>query len=231
MNRATQVPDVLQQATYALRRTNPDLHEIPFYAETWRRRFSPDADLEAVFRKYPRSISRKQVAELACEAQTLDSPALRRLMFGVMLWGFGTIGYGAYRTSKMLEAPTVIDQLADTLCYLTRGRIQDAYERLHLPRCGAAFLTKLFYFIGRGCDVTPLPLILDSVVANALESKLGCEISDYARVDRDGEGKIIYLHRWAPGYVRYIEQMNAWAQVLSCRADSIELFLFQPPDE
>jgi hypothetical protein len=223
----TQIPGVLLQDESILRANNPDQHEIAFSTETWRRQFPYDADLEAIFRNYPHTINRKQITELAFEAKSLESQALRQFMFGVMLWGFGTVGYGAYRTSRMLGSATAIQQLANTVGHLTRGDIQYAYERFQLPMCGPAFFTKVFYFIGLGCHVTPLPLILDSVVANALERKLKCDISTFARVSRDTSGKITYVYRWPQGYLRYVEKMNVWSQMLQCRADNIELFLFQ----
>ncbi|NJP32068.1 8-oxoguanine DNA glycosylase OGG fold protein [Micromonospora thermarum] len=109
----------------------------------------------------------------------------RQLLSAVLMWGYGPIGYGPWRTARSLEGDPDGTRLARALDGL-RGPIPDedvlrtAYRRLRdpkesrLPRLGPAFFTKLLYFAGyrRGAGGLQ-PLILDSVVARRLPAGSG----------------------------------------------------------
>jgi hypothetical protein len=232
------VPERLIRFRATIQATEPDRQLIPYRKETWKRQFSGDADLEYIFRKYPHQISRGDITELVREAQQqVDARLIRRVFLASMIWGYGTVGYGAWRTCAMLRNPRALHVLQTTFSLVTSGNFTEAYEGFSLRWCGPAFFTKYFYFVGLGCEVEPRPLILDAVVANSLERLLK---RDLVRVDlselvkvmgRDERGKITTVGCYAQGYQKYVTLFNQWADQLQCRPDSIELFLFNPPPE
>jgi hypothetical protein len=196
----------------AIRALNPTEHSIRYEQVHWRRWLGADSDLEYILAKYPASLSRGEVSDLALKVCSEPSDTWnRRLFIAVMMWGFGTVGYGAYRTSKMLQPADLLLVLRRTVALATKGKIAAAYDALSLPYCGHTFRTKYLYFIGLGCQLEPLPLILDSILIERIGTLLG-----------NSSGK----WRNVAGYLRYVELMNQWASYLGCKPDSIELFLF-----
>ena len=198
----------------------PDNHQVSYYVNTWRKWFADDKDFNELTQKYPQQISRSDIASLAA-----DSENARKVFLATMLWGYGTVGYGAYRTSIMLDDENSRNAIGESFRLVSVGKYIEAYKMFVLPRCGAAFFTKYFYFVGLGTKVDPLPLILDSVVANSLV-QLGVDISLLARVTKNSDGRITSIGKYADGYVRYVEMMNNWANQIGCRPDSIENWLF-----
>lgn len=202
---------------------------IKYDAQHWADQIgSHDADLAFLAQEYPGLIARGNLAELAQTAQAQrDSASTRRLFLGTMLWGYGTVGYGPYRTAQMLSAPNAPNVLRSTLDSLRSGAIRRAYEQFDLPMCGPAFFTKYFYFAGLGCNLTVSPLILDSLVMNELEQWLKLDVTRFARFSRNKKDEIAAVGRDAARYDYYVHSMNHWASELRCRPDSIELFLFK----
>ncbi len=141
---------------------------------------------------------------------------IRRVFLGAMLWGYGTVGYGPWRTRRMLFTPDSGNMLKKTFDLIAENRIEDAYSGFRLDWCGPSFFTKFFYFSGFGPGSRRYPLILDAVVRKSLMSLADVDHSDFALTSR-----------WDPrGYTRYIQVMHEWAQELNCEAHNIELFLF-----
>ena len=203
-----------------------DIRQEPlgkYYLKTWNTYFADDEDFQNIVTQFPGPISRSVFAEIG--KQGVNSA--RQLFLATMLWGFGTIGYGAWRTmTKMLRTENAIDQLKAAFQYIVDGRIADAYCALHLERCGPAFMTKYLYGIGLSCQASPLPIILDSRVAGTLRRLLAAQDVDHrsyfklasdGMVERDPDGL---------GYVKTVMLLNDWAAELGVRADDIEVFLF-----
>jgi hypothetical protein len=197
----------------------PDNHQVSYNAETWLKWFSGDKDFSDLIQKYPQTISRSEIADLA------QNRNARKVFLATMLWGYGTVGYGAYRTSIMLGEKSSKNIIEKSFDLVSAGKYILAYEIFALPMCGAAFFTKYFYFVGLGSKISPLPLILDSVVANSLV-QLDVDISRFARFTKNSGGKITSIGKYADGYLRYVETINNWADEIGCRPDSIEKWLF-----
>jgi len=139
------------------------------------------------------------------------------MFLGVMLWGFGTVGYGAHRTRLMLSSPGCLDTLARAFDLLGRDDVAAAYRTIRsagISMCGTSFATKLLYFAGKGCGMTRYPLILDNRVHEALSKQL--EPGAYSSLSRDS----------AASYCRYVTQMHEWAAAIGCEAHNIEFYLF-----
>lgn len=204
---------------------NPADHVIPYRAQTWTKWFATDDDLALITGLHPLQLSRRDVGRLATEALA-GTVTWRCAFMAAMMWGYGTVGYGAYRTRKMLGMPNAESTIGRAANLVTTGQLRAAYESFKVRTSGPAFFTKSFYFVGLGATTSrPLPVVLDSVVANSLE-RLGMDVAQFVDATRGGDGRITALGRDAAGYLRYVETMDAWAKAILCRADQIEMWLF-----
>lgn len=206
-------------------RPNPDEHAIAYVAGTWTKWFESDNDLATIVSRHPLELSRRDVGRLATEALA-GTVTWRCAFMAAMMWGYGTVGYGAYRTRTMLGTPNAESTIGRAANLVTTGQLGAAYESFKVRMCGPAFFTKFFYFVGFGAaSLRPLPVVLDSVVANSLE-RLGVDVSQFITATRGVDRRITSLGRDAAGYLRYVETMDAWAKAIRCRADQIEMWLF-----
>jgi len=214
------LPQALRDAQASL--PDPDAHRVSYRVDAWRRLFAGDPDLEDLAARYPHTLSRADVAGIA-QAALRGATPIRRAFLASMIWGYGTVGYGAFRTARMLRTPDAAGQLARASSSVTAGRLADATEDFALQGCGLAFVSKFLYFIGLGSGQKPLPLILDSRVEAAVAS-LGVDLTQLARERAQRAG-----HRYSLStrrYLAYVDLANAWAQQIACRPDQIEMWLF-----
>jgi len=211
------LPEKLKTAEVQIQSLQPGTQSIPYGVETWRRHLGPDQDLEFLALTYPCQISRGDLFRLAASARRSGSPEdIRRVFLGAMLWGYGTVGYGSWRTQRMLSTPGSSDMLKRTFDLIAENRIEEAYSGFRLDRCGPSFFTKFFYFSGFEPGSRRYPLILDAVVRRSLMSFADADLSDFTGTSQ-----------WnLRGYIRYIQVMHEWAQELNCEAHNIEFFLF-----
>jgi len=99
-----------------------------------------------------------------------------RLLVAAMAWGFGSVGYGPWRTARMLETDGAADILADIVDTVRRQGAAAGYCQLwdgnrgRLRGLGVVFGTKLLYFAGLECALSPRPLIYDTNVFKRLRS-------------------------------------------------------------
>jgi hypothetical protein len=113
------------------------------------------------------------------------------------------------------DIKTHLEKIAEHIC---KGNLPEAYDQVDICRCGPAFFTKFFYFVGLTYKVQPLPLILDARVAASLTK---CSSPSFDPKARYGIGKPD-----APGYIAYVCDMNAWASHGGFAPDQLEMFLF-----
>jgi hypothetical protein len=200
-----------------IREIQPGEQSISYYAETWKRHLGKDEGLERLIQSCPRQVTRGDLFKMAVAAKDSgEGRDLCRLFVGVMAWGYGTGGRGAWRTAKMIATPGYMELIKRTFDQIIEGKILESYRGFLLNWCGPAYFTKYFYFIGRGCGVSGYPLILDSRVKNALEI-IGIDLRQFVKPSG-----------WYPeGYYRYVQAMHEWAGDLGCDADQIEYFLFK----
>lgn len=207
----------------------PENQEIPYRRDKWARYFTGDPDFNEITERFPDVITRGNVKDLSAEA-IHDHTRVRRLFLASMIWGYGTVGLGPWRTSRMLTGPSAPRRLQMAIAEVTAGQVLNAYGQFRLNCCGPAFFTKFFYFIGLGAGLEPLPLILDCRVAKAFKKLTEDEELDFGDFVNcyETNGCIKSINCYPEGYIHYIEIMNQWAHEIGCRADAIELFLFEP---
>jgi len=173
-----------------------EVSPITVHIDRWRTALPPDAWPDG----FPDTglVWRRDVFAVA-QAWHAGRSSTRQLLVAVLMWGYGPIGYGPWRTLRSLEADPDGKRLAYALEGL-RAPVRDeetlriAYQRLRdpkesrLPRLGPALFTKLLYFAGYrraaaggapGPGTTALgdgqlqPLILDPAVARQLPAEAG----------------------------------------------------------
>ncbi|MET8372559.1 hypothetical protein [Micromonospora profundi] len=138
------------------------------------------------------------------DAYRAGSATARQLLTAVLVWGYGPIGYGPWRTAKSLAADPDGKRLAYALEAMSEpapdeDALRTAYRRLsdpdhaRLPWLGPGLFTKVLYFVGYRRGVGGVqPLILDRVVASHLPVEVGVS----RRNGWSSEEWLAYL-RWA----------------------------------
>lgn len=194
--------------------------EQSFEADKWLKEIQLD-ELQSILERHPRAIKRIDIVALAREAsENPTSSNIRRVFLATMLWAYAATGYGPSRVAHMLKHLDQVDSvLADAHRAVRSGSIRQAYTILqdaHIPYCGQPFVTKFLYFAGLGCGVDHYPLMLDARILHSLQGLLG--------IDAPAAGEL-------EDYLKYIALLHEWAELLDCRADSIEYLLFLTPKE
>ncbi|MEV8371903.1 hypothetical protein AB0P21_04150 [Kribbella sp. NPDC056861] len=180
----------------------------------WLRRMPERADY---LQSLPNPITRSDVAAQFVGADQSEETAVRAFL-AAMVWGYGRIGYGAYRTMGVLAGTERADaRLLETLQVARSSGGMAGFEymaRNRLKGLGVAFGTKYLYFCMAGTDAETLPPapILDSVVC------------DWLAVHDGWRPQIGY---WKPrDYNRYCERVRDWAIELEQPQGTVEYLMF-----
>ncbi len=155
------------------------------------------------------------------------------------MWGYGTVGYGATRTRKMLAHSHATDRLTGGAELVQSGNLADAClyfrdsGRGTLSWFSWSFFTKYFYFVGAASGLPTMPLILDGI-----NREIGVAGGMQRLADLGDAGAARAMKLWwstndvqcAKGYALYVELVNRWARDLDCRPDAIEMALWKKLD-
>lgn len=133
-----------------------------------------------------------------------------------MIWGYGEVRYGPYRVRKIIDQKNTDQILVATISALQQGLIKEAYDTLITngpTGLGPAFGTKFLYFAAPS-NLNPMPLILDKIMADALNEwgSIGYSINS-----QKNDSKL---------YLDYCQQMADAADELEIRSDELEEVLF-----
>lgn len=219
------VPNYLKKYRRKIASIQPENQIIPYREYHWDRYFSKHEIYREICRETPNNISRGYLFKLSLNVR--NDREINKLFIASMMWGYGTVGYAAYRTCKMISSACFTSTIRRTYDLLQKGKVQEAYDAIDIPFCGSAFFTKFFYFSGYAIKDQFCYLILDSMVAKCLERLLGkSETKNFCKVLRNKEGQISSVGKFAHGYKCYLDLMQFWAKKLDCSPDAIELFMF-----
>lgn len=137
-----------------------------------------------------------------------------------MVWGFGTVGYGAHKTAKMLANPKSEDNIRKIFQATRDEGAAAGWSALladHKVRgLGISFGTKLLYFAGYSTGHELRPLVLDDNVRWSLY--------DLARGAVPPPGTTVMKKH----YLNYLELARSWADDPSWaqEPDVVEYALF-----
>jgi hypothetical protein len=190
----------------------------PRPADVWSRHLDDDVALGLVREYEGRSITRRDLVDHAAEALTSDSDvAWIRAFMACQLWGVGTTGrvHHTATTLRSADTPAAFRDLArcvkDGEAHRAAGRWAPSWNR--------SFTTKFAYAVARALDgERPRALIYDMRVGKQLR-RIG-----YGFPELTGP-----THKPWRRYGGYIEALQASADELGCRPDTIEWLLFEPP--
>lgn len=197
------VPDALRRACAEWKQTR----QLPQSSVTWSmplwQRWLPEhsGELSAL----PNPIGRAAVLDVCRTAASSREEAVRGFI-AAMVWGHGSVGYGAFRTARVLREN---DGAADRLLEVaTRARDDGgpaAFEWLAKNRLhwlGVAFATKYLFFCAAAGSAKPA-LVLDRLVRDWLVRNAGWSLSlDWQVAD----------------YREYVDTVCAWADELGIEA-------------
>ena len=161
----------------------------------------------------PPVVNRSHVIALCAGAAARPEDAVRGFV-AAMVWGYGRVGYGPYRTSRVLaanpQAPEVRRHVAEIA--VIRGGVA-AFEALKADRLkwlGVAFATQYLFFCAENGQAGPAP-VLDRLVRGWL---------------RDNVGSTPRLDWHLRDYQAYVEYVTTWAEELSIKPADVEWLIF-----
>jgi hypothetical protein len=179
---------------------------ISWPVEAWLETFPLYGDLFAML---PAHLNR-DVIRGCCAAQPQNSDGAVRAFLASLAWGYGKLGYGPHRASRVLSNPGAAEKLARArAAVLNEGPIS-GYRALAGPErldgLGPAFGTKFLYFQNRDA------LILDRLIGGWYRTLSGVNPT---------------VTRWDPArYAGYLAQMQLWAQKGRTKPDLLEEAVF-----
>lgn len=193
------------------RRRGQEQQAISWPQGRWKRACSS----HAVLGNLPPTLDRKRVRLESANAGTSESAAMNAFL-ATMVWGYGNVGYGAWRVTQALKDGDAGRKLLDVVTALNSDGPEAAYRLMagasRLHRIGPAFGTKFLYFADLGIHLRRA-LILDALVAEWLGRNTNFRVDPVP---------------WAPAkYGEYLEKMHDWAHALTMDPDAVELAIFQ----
>ena len=211
---AVDTPNAVREIVRVWRSTGSEAQPgIPWPRDRWSRTFP---DHRALLDDLPETLGRSAVAEYGKSAARSPQDAERAFVVA-MVWGFGTVGYGPWRTRRILDSTSnPLERLHDAARALQSDGPLAAYEemssRSRLRWLGPAFGTKYLYFCSASRP-TDGAIVLDRLVADWLESNTGLSIDPVP---------------WSvPIYGRYLEHLTHWSKDLGASSAEVECCIFQ----
>jgi hypothetical protein len=182
---------------------------IGWNRSTWLASLREHQDLLA---ELPDRLDRDHVTERGRRADEGEDEAVQAFVTA-MVWGYGRVGYGAFRTARVLrendDAPRVLREVA---LKTRRDGGAEAFEWLKQHRLrylGVSFATKYLFFCS---DAEAAPaLVLDQRVQRWLRQHADCHVSLDWKVE---------------DYRRYLCLVTTWARELDLRPDEVEYLMF-----
>ncbi len=205
------VPPALRDALAAWdSRGRPAQLRMDWSLRAWQGALPEHADFLATM---PGAVGRAEIAELCKTAPRSPEDAVRGFV-AAMVWGFGRVGYGPFRTARVLsENPGAKDALHEVAQVAVREGGPAAFSAMRQRRLkwlGVAFATKYLFFCAANGSATPAP-VLDRLVRRWLGEHTGWA----PRLDwRDSD------------YTTYVEMVCTWAAELGLSAANVELLMF-----
>jgi hypothetical protein len=196
-----------------------DQHGATWNPERWEKAIGSLEGVPAALIE-SRHITRKDLHELGRSFRREPSPAF---VVAVMAWGYGGIGYGAWRTSQALRTPGALERVHEAIATACSHGALAGYRLLAAtgrPKwLGPTFGTKLICFGAyRAVRSGPKPVILDYRVGQALDG-YGCRFAPERWQAADS--------RASGGYGSYLDLVQELADTLACSSEDVEYRLWQ----
>lgn len=206
------VPDIVREMVSKWRSAEqPSQPGISWPKHRWIASFPEHGD---DFRLLQDHLDRASI-RAACLESATSPEAARWAFLASMAWGYGSVGYGRWRTHRVLDVEGSDERLAEVArCLADEGSFA-AYQRFtnsaRLHGLGPAFGTKYLYFCPQA-EGRPPALILDRIVSEWLRGI--------------GEAKFNPVPWSLRTYKTYHGLLAGWADDLEVAPDVIEELIF-----
>jgi hypothetical protein len=209
----TPVSQALQQVVTSWRQQGePQQQASAWFRSSWATVFP---EYKARLELLPERIDRAETARIVGKATTAGDAEWAFIT--AMIWGYGRVGYGAYRTARVLRSSeNVAKRLADVASIAQEQGGLEAFANLAtspLKYLGVAFGTKYLYFCTRAADAQEPAPVLDRVVRDWLV--------EHADIKLD-------ISSWrSDHYRRYVDLLRGWSAQLDLPIDTVEELIFR----
>lgn len=209
--RETPVPSVLRDAVRRWREHGePQQRASRWSRGSWLKQFPGHHSFLSAL---PDKIDRAETTRHAGNATTPEGAEQAFLV--AMIWGYGPVGYGPWRTARVLtENPHAADRLAEVAIVARDSGGLAAFRDLARERLrylGVAFGTKYLRFVTAALSHDAAP-ILDAVVRRWLATHVGWSPN---------------IDDWRPTvYEEYVALLTSWSTELGLKADKVEQLIF-----
>ena len=186
---------------------------IPWMRERWMKAFPK---YRGLLEDLPDALDRQVVSAYGHIAAAGNLEAERAFVV-VMAWGFGSVGYGPWRTKRILDSTADSPaRLCATARQLQAAGPLAAYaemaSRQRLVGLGPAFGTKYLHFCSRE-QQSEVAVVLDRLVADWLRSNTDLSLNPVP---------------WSlPTYTRYLDHLTRWSEELQVSTAELECCIFQ----
>jgi len=215
----TPCPDVL---TAALHARSGQQGSFAWSRPTWSRWLGPAAGQDLISR-VPDRLDRQGVCTVVQDALT-DGRVVDAFV-PAMIWGYGNLGVGAFRTASILTASPspqtaqlddqVVSRLAHSSDLARTGDAVGAYRYLNndgkIAGLGPSFFTKWIYFASARGDRAAGAPILDDLVIGWLHARAGLTLR----------------RAYTDDYELYVRTLTAWGAPAGMSAVEVEETIFQ----
>lgn len=193
----------------------------------------PDSQRRTIDREAVLKLSRPEILNPGGDGERHQ--AVTTSFIAAMIWGYGQVGYGPYRTERVLteskDAVASLVDIADIAQNPTQGGLR-AFESIaanrmsspsgYLKYLGPAFGTKFLYFLTKATDDVDTTPVMDALVAKWFRQHAP-------------EVKRFKLSSWnSSSYETYLASLRSWADELAqlrpgsepLDLDDVELLIF-----
>jgi len=228
----------------------PEQGNFRWRPQAWERRFSRGEGVKSIdLEQSVRSISTAAAAKFDGDGSLIDRELVSKLhapetlrpdgaddpqavataYIAAMVWGYGTTGYGPYRTERVLTTdPDAVQHLCEVAAIAQdpdRGgiasfaTIAEQKNGEFLKFLGPAFGTKFLYFLTAAAPGVTMTPVMDAVVRRWFAA----------------EADISLNTTWwdTTSYQRYLDALDAWSTALAIgfddsplQRDQVELLIF-----
>lgn len=204
---------------------SPEQPPISWKIEKWTNRFPEHRTFLTALHENP--LDRAHVASVGEEITSKDRAI--ELFLATMIWGFGSAGYGPFRTKRILDTPDAGTNLLELAQIASQEGGLAAFVHFaskrhangqYLKFLGPAFGTKYIYFAQMAKRPEKATPVMDAVVRSWFASNV--------------PDTRLNLHFWDPSsYVAYVDHLTHWAGSLNpgsqLRLDQVEYLIFAGP--
>lgn len=154
------------------------------------------------------AIDRSDAIELTGEVNDEES-AVRAFLIS-MIWGYGPVGYGPYRSRRVLNSPDAparllkvarIAQTAGGLKAFEHIEVQRRADRAYLKYLGPAFGTKYLYFLTASVGPANTTPVMDAVVRRWFRKNVP-----------DASMNVLYWD--TESYAAFLDHLRYWSKAL-----------------